>query len=131
MSESAKIVEQIFREESGRVLGALINTLGDFDLAEDAFQETLIAALEHWPVDGVPNNPAAWLTTVARRKAIDRLRRAKVGARKQALLIELLHTEQADEEPDVDVHPIPDERLKLMFTCCRPSLATSSYPPPF
>ncbi len=123
MSESVKIVEQIFREESGRVLGALINTLGDFDLAEDAFQETLITALEHWPVDGIPQNPAAWVTTVARRKAIDRLRRAKVGARKQALLIELLRTEQADEEPDVDAHAIPDERLKLIFTCCHPALA--------
>ncbi len=123
MSEIAKIVERTFREESGRVLGALISTLGDFDLAEDALQETLITALERWPLDGIPLNPAAWVTTVARRKAIDRLRRAKIGARKQALLLELLRTEQTDQEPDVDAHPIPDERLKLIFTCCHPALA--------
>src|SRR4051812_16782663 len=114
MSESAKIVERTFREESGRVLGALISTLGDFDLAEDALQETLITALERWPLDGIPRNPAAWVTTAARHKAIDRLRRAKIGARKQALLIELLRAEQTDEEFDVDARPIPDERLKLI-----------------
>jgi RNA polymerase sigma-70 factor (ECF subfamily) len=123
MSEIAKIVERIFREESGRVLGSLISTLGDFDWAEDALQETLITALERWPVDGIPHNPAAWVTTVARRKAIDRLRRAKIGARKQELLAALWQAEQNDEEPDVDACPIPDERLKLIFTCCHPALA--------
>ncbi|CAN5454522.1 RNA polymerase sigma factor [soil metagenome] len=123
MSEIAKTVERTFREESGRVLGALISTLGDFDLAEDALQETFITALERWPLDGIPLNPAAWVTTVARRKAIDRLRRVKIGVRKQALLVELLRTEQTDQEPDVDARPIPDERLKLIFTCCHPALA--------
>lgn len=123
-SDIAVIVERTFREESGRVLGALISTLGDFDLAEDALQETLLTALERWPIEGVPRNPAAWITTVARRKAIDRVRRDRSFERK----LEMLHWLDTEREAlanmdPADDRPIPDERLKLIFTCCHPALA--------
>jgi RNA polymerase sigma-70 factor, ECF subfamily len=124
MPEIAVVVEETFRAEHGRVLGALIATLRDFDLAEDALQAALVTALESWPVDGVPRNPAAWITTVARRKAIDRLRRARALERKQALLL-AEHTREGPADMDADRldDPIPDERLKLIFTCCHPALA--------
>jgi RNA polymerase sigma-70 factor (ECF subfamily) len=124
MTDIAATVERVFREEAGRVLGALINALGDFDLAEDALQETLITALERWPVEGAPRQPAAWIVTVARRKAIDRLRRDQAFARKQATLHWLAEQERATD-PEMDEHDtrIPDERLKLIFICCHPALA--------
>ncbi len=122
MSETAQTIERIFREEYGRVLAILINALGDFDLAEDMLQETLISALERWPQDGMPANPPAWMVTVARRKAIDRFRRAKLHAEKTAVLGYLAELETADPY-DLDESPIPDERLKLIFTCCHPALA--------
>jgi RNA polymerase sigma-70 factor (ECF subfamily) len=117
MTEAAQI-ERIFREEHGRVLAALISQLGDFELAEDALQDALVNALERWEVDGVPRNPGAWLTTVAKRRAIDRLRRASTLERKTALL----DISPSEDEPEMD-DSIPDDRLKLMFTCCHPSLA--------
>lgn len=114
-------IERTFREESGRVLAALISTLNDFDLAEDAFQDALITALEKWPRDGRPTNPGAWITTTARNRAIDRLRRRKNFDSKQASLLEL---RQKPLEPDeYEMDSIPDERLKLIFTCCHPALA--------
>src|SRR5512145_3220701 len=73
-TRTAEQVERIFREEHGRVLAALISHFGDFDLAEDAIQDALVNALERWQGDGIPENPGAWLTTVARRRAIDRIR---------------------------------------------------------
>jgi RNA polymerase sigma-70 factor, ECF subfamily len=115
---AAAQIERIFREEYGRVLAALISQLGDFMLAEDALQDALVNALERWEIDGVPRNPGAWLTTVARRRAIDRLRRAATLAHKTALL-DLPDSEDVSEMDD----SIPDDRLKLMFTCCHPSLA--------
>jgi RNA polymerase sigma-70 factor (ECF subfamily) len=118
------VVEATFRAEHGRVLGALIATLRDFDLAEDALQAALITALERWPVDGVPRNPAAWMTTVARRKAIDRLRRAQALARKHAVLLaEQARERHARMDDPLTDDAVPDERLKLMFTCCHPALA--------
>jgi RNA polymerase sigma-70 factor, ECF subfamily len=122
MHQIATIIEQTFRRESGQILGGLISLLGDFDLAEDVLQETLISALEHWPVDGVPRNPAAWVTTVARRKAIDRLRRAKIWERKQDEFAWQIRVTQPDDAM-IDEQPFPDERLKLIFTCCHPALA--------
>ncbi len=118
-----QIIERIFRQDAGRVLANLISTLHDFDLAEDVLQEAFIMALQHWPKEGTPANPAAWLTTTARRKAIDRLRRAKVLAQKAAqleLLNELIQGGEEQEEEEVET--IPDERLKLIFTCCHPAL---------
>ena len=111
-------IERTFREEHGRVLAALISQLGDFELAEDALQEALVNALERWPVDGVPRNPGAWLTTAAKRRAIDRIRRAETLERK----LPLLDLPDTEDEPEMD-DQIPDDRLKLMFTCCHPALA--------
>lgn len=122
MPQTLERFEPIFRRESGQVLATLIGVVGDFDLAEDALQDALVAALERWPVDGLPVNPGGWLTTTARRKAIDRARRNVAYAQKQAeLQIEALREQSAFPERDDD--HIPDERLKLLFTCCHPALA--------
>ena len=122
MSEIARIVEQTFRAEHGKVVGALVSHLGDLELAEDVLQDALLTALETWDRDGIPQNPAAWMTTVARRKAIDRLRRDKTFLEKQQELQWQAELEQPNEI-DFDERPIPDERLKLIFTCCHPALA--------
>src|SRR5512145_1597930 len=108
---AAAQIEITFREEYGRVLAALISQLGDFELAEDALQDALVNALERWEQDGIPRNPGAWLTTVAKRRAIDRLRRVATFECKAVIL------DSIQDEPEVD-DSIPDERLKLMFTCC-------------
>ncbi len=115
---AAKQIETIFREEHGRVLAALIGRFGDFPLAEDALQDALLAALERWERDGLPRNPGAWLMTVARRRAIDRLRRTAAITGPEIDLERV----SVEDEPDMD-ETFPDERLKLMFTCCHPALA--------
>lgn len=117
---AADQIEKTFREEHGRVMATLVSQLGDFTLAEDALQDALVNALESWTVEGMPRNPGAWLMTAAKRRAIDHLRRATTLERKTALL-EALATQ---DEPDMDDYDsLPDERLKLMFTCCHPALA--------
>lgn len=116
---AAEQVERIFREEHGRVLAALISQFEDFDLAEDALQDALVNALERWERDGIPENPGAWLTVVARRRAIDRVRRSTTPERSLVILDPPI----SQGEPDMDDAQIPDDRLKLMFTCCHPSLA--------
>src|SRR5215813_13644116 len=118
MTATAQI-ETIFREAHGRIMAALISRLGDIALAEDALQDALVNALERWERDGVPRNPGAWLTTVARRRAIGRMRRTSTQERNAAFL----NTEAADDEEEPEMESIPDDRLKLMFTCCHPSLA--------
>jgi RNA polymerase sigma-70 factor, ECF subfamily len=120
MSAAGKI-ESTFREEHGRILAALIGQLGDFTLAEDALQDALVNALERWEIDGVPRNPGAWLMTVAKRRAIDRLRHT---TRQDPLEPEddFPIPQSGQDEPEMD-DSIPDDRLKLMFTCCHPSLA--------
>ena len=115
-------IEQLFREEYGRVLSILIGILGDFELAEDALQETLIAALERWPRDGAPDNPAGWMVTVARRRAIDDIRRRQNLSAKTELLQRETPLANHDQYSLGDA-PIPDERLELIFTCCHPALA--------
>jgi RNA polymerase sigma-70 factor, ECF subfamily len=112
------LVEQVFREEWGRVLAALIGFLGDFDLAEEAAQEAFAIAAERWPREGVPPSPAGWLITTARNRAIDRIRRDRTLAAKTRLL----EVPEAMED-EVDETTIPDERLELIFTCCHPALA--------
>jgi RNA polymerase sigma-70 factor (ECF subfamily) len=120
--DSRALVENTFRQEYGRVLAALISQLGDFALAEDALQDALLIALQQWDKHNPPRNPGAWITAIAKRRAIDRLRRDATLARKQADLGTLL--DQTEAPPEVDeMTPIPDERLKLMFTCCHPALA--------
>jgi RNA polymerase sigma-70 factor (ECF subfamily) len=119
----AEVVDRLFRRESGRAVATLIRAIGSFDLAEDAVQEAFAIALERWPRDGVPDNPGAWITTTARNRAIDRLRRDRVGREKSegAEQLRALETQDADE-----MHDIPDERLRLIFTCCHPALAVES-----
>jgi RNA polymerase sigma-70 factor, ECF subfamily len=111
-------VEQVFRDEWGRVLAGLIGFLGDFDLAEEAAQEAFALAAERWPRDGMPDNPRAWLMTTARNRAIDRIRRDRTLATK----VRLLDVPEAVED-EMDETTIPDERLELVFTCCHPALA--------
>jgi RNA polymerase sigma-70 factor (ECF subfamily) len=118
--DAATQIERTFREEHGRVLAALISQLGDFMLAEDALQDALVNALERWKV-GVPRNPGAWLLTVAKRRAIDRLRH-NTTLERNAVRLDLDTLAASQEEPEMD-NSIPDERLKLMFTCCHPALA--------
>src|SRR5262245_1177551 len=104
-------------------MGALLAQLHDLDLAEDAFQDAVAAALEHWPAAGVPRRPGAWLLTAARRKALDRLRRQATRLDKQsALALEAELTAPAATELE-EAEAIPDERLRLIFTCCHPALA--------
>src|SRR3954454_8834677 len=113
------LTEQVFREEWGRVLAALIGFLGDFDLAEEAAQEAFAVAAERWPRDGMPANPGAWLVTTGRNRAIDRIRRERTLAVKT----QLLDIPTAMEEDEVDDSVFTDERLELIFTCCHPALA--------
>ncbi|HTZ23789.1 MAG TPA: sigma-70 family RNA polymerase sigma factor, partial [Streptosporangiaceae bacterium] len=108
-----------FREEWGRVVAALIGTTGDWDLAEECAQEAFASALKTWPRDGVPRRPGAWLTTVARNRALDRLRRSAAEAAK---LREVAALAPADEPGPDDDSGIRDDRLRLMFTCCHPAL---------
>ena len=100
----------VFREEVGRLVGALLRILGNFEVAEEIVQDALLVALERWPVEGIPEQPGAWLLTVARRRAIDQLRRDARYRDKLALL-------------DHAMAPEPDDRLRLMFTCCHPALS--------
>jgi len=119
---SAGAVERAFREESGRVLATLIRHVGgDFELAQDALQDALTVALRTWDRDGVPANPGAWMTVTARRKAIDRIRRERALADRVQTLQSLMDLERR-AEPDPD-RAVPDDRLRLVFTCCHPALA--------
>jgi RNA polymerase sigma-70 factor (ECF subfamily) len=116
-------VERAFREESGRVLATLIRHLGgDFELAEDALQDAFAVALSTWPRDGEPENPGAWITTAARRKAIDRLRRERGIRDRLPALLRLMELERNDEDPE-DESALGDDRLRLVFTCCHPALS--------
>ena len=114
-------VVAVFRAEHGRVIAGMIRRFGDVDLAEDAMSEALVVALERWPVDGVPPNPAGWLTTVAGNKALDRIRReAKRGAKyAEAAML-------TDDTPREPTGPVTDDRLRLIFTCCHPALSVEA-----
>ncbi len=111
-------LEQVFREEWGRVLATLIGLLGDFELAEEAAQEAFAIAAERWPDDGMPQNPRSWLITTARNRAIDRARRNRTLAEKTQLL--------EVPEPGREDSLFGDERLELIFTCCHPALSTDA-----
>jgi len=120
-------IDRLFREEQGRAIATLIRVTGDFDLAEEAVQDAFISALETWPQRGVPDNPGAWITTTARNRAIDRLRRRKrltekteSLARETALEADLRAIETGVAE---DAMHIADDQLRLIFTCCHPALA--------
>ncbi|HWB83236.1 MAG TPA: RNA polymerase sigma factor [Bryobacteraceae bacterium] len=114
-------VESVYRSDWGRIIAALIRLVGDFELAEEAAQEAFAAAVDQWRIDGVPEFPRAWIIQTARHKAIDRIRRS-------ALHRERIESYAASEltpavEPDYDTDEIPDDRLRLVFTCCHPALA--------
>jgi RNA polymerase sigma-70 factor (ECF subfamily) len=121
-ADAAKTVEAVYRSDWGRIVATLIALTRDFDLAEESAQEAFTAAVDQWPVSGIPDSPCAWIVQTARHKAIDRIRR-------QALLREKLESYAAEglareiEEPDYDTGEIPDDRLRLIFTCCHPALA--------
>jgi RNA polymerase sigma-70 factor, ECF subfamily len=114
-------LEQVFRDQWGRVLAAMIGFLGDFDLAEEAAQEAFAIAAERWPQDGAPAHPGAWLVTTARNRAINRIRRDRTLAAKTRLL----QVPEAAEDT-MDATAFPDERLELIFTCCHPALSTEA-----
>ncbi|MDJ0392066.1 sigma-70 family RNA polymerase sigma factor [Rhodococcus sp. G-MC3] len=123
MSESARpSLESVFREEHGRLLATLVRRYADLDLAEEAASDAIEAALEHWPVDGVPEKPGAWLLTTARRRAVDRLRRDQVYAARLAIL--QVEQDRTGPSPAADAtgREFPDERLQLFFACAHPAL---------
>jgi RNA polymerase sigma-70 factor, ECF subfamily len=113
-------VDAAFRDEWGKVVATLIRTTGDWDLAEECAQDAFALALQRWPRDGIPGRPGAWLTTAARNRAIDVLRRKAVGAAK---LREVAAMSSVPEPPGSDESSVPDDRLRLMFTCCHPALS--------
>ena len=119
---AAAAVETVYRSEWGRIVATLIRLVGDFDLAEEAAQEAFTAAVDQWRISGVPEFPRAWIIQTAKHKAIDRIRR-------QSNFAEKLETYAKDElgpsfvVPDYDNAEIPDDRLRLIFTCCHPALA--------
>lgn len=112
--------EKLHREESGRILATLIRLLGDFDLAEEMLQEAYAVALKKWPAEGTPKNPRAWLISTARHKAIDRLRRDRRFETKRDELAKSAEF-TGQPEADTEVEMFPDDRLRLIFTCCHPS----------
>ena len=124
-------VEAIVRREGGRVLAGLIRLVGDFDLAEDALHDAYLRALETWAVDGIPDRPGAWLTTVARRRALDLVRRGRVSplaadVGRDAAALAAPDGAPPGEEPAAEpeaVSGVADDRLRLLFTCCHPALA--------
>ncbi|WP_405188471.1 RNA polymerase sigma factor [Streptomyces anulatus] len=127
---AAEAVESVFREERGLLLASLVRRFGDLDLAEEVTSEAIEAALRHWPAEGVPARPGAWLLTTARRRAVDRLRRDQAYAARLAVLA--ADAERAEPAPAPDVSgsgpgfgsdELPDERLQLFFTCAHPALA--------
>jgi RNA polymerase sigma-70 factor, ECF subfamily len=115
------VLEQVFREDWGRVVASLVGVLRDIELAEDAAQEAFATAAERWPRDGLPPNPTGWLITTARHRAIDRIRRERTLAAKTEQLERELHDRSEDTMNETAT--FPDERLELIFTCCHPALA--------
>ena len=122
-------IEEIFRADYGRILATLIRLLGDIDVAEEVLQEAFAAALEQWPAAGIPANPVSWLVSTGRHKAIDRLRRRAWLEEKQdeiARHIELSTPQLDMQSADDEETPVPEDRLRLIFTCCHPALATEA-----
>jgi RNA polymerase sigma factor (sigma-70 family) len=115
-------VEETFRREFGRAVATLVRLFGDIDLAEEAVQEAFTVAVQKWPATGVPPNPGGWIVTTARNRAIDRLRREASRDDRHAQA-ELIHDR---DKPPEEVGPLPDDRLRLIFTCCHPSLAPAA-----
>jgi len=124
MQGATAAVEQVFREEYGRLIASLVRRFGDIDIAQEAAGEALVAALEKWPESGVPPNPGGWLTITAGNRAIDRIRREKQrDAKHQAAFMYSSMSPAHDDTPHEHTGPVEDDRLRLLFTCCHPALA--------
>jgi RNA polymerase sigma-70 factor (ECF subfamily) len=121
----AAAVEHAYRESSGRAVATLVRFFGDIDLAEEAVQEAFTVATERWPETGIPPNPGGWIVTTARNKALDRLRReaSRPSRETQAALLRL---QTENKHPGEEVEPVPDDRLRLIFTCCHPALGAEA-----
>lgn len=122
MTEATQAAEQVFREEYGRVFASLVSAFGDFDVAEEAIQDAFLTAINRWQQHGVPNNPGAWITTTAKRKAIDGHRRELVRSEKYKLLAGSIPDKLKIEEDSI----VRDDRLQLIFTCCHPALSVEA-----
>jgi RNA polymerase sigma-70 factor (ECF subfamily) len=118
--DGAEQIERVFRAESGRAVASLVRFFGDIDVAEEAVQEAFVIALERWPSTGVPPSPAGWIITTARNRGLDRVRRESTRDTRQRAAMAIL---EPDEQPEVG--PVADDQLRLVFTCCHPSLATN------
>jgi RNA polymerase sigma-70 factor (ECF subfamily) len=114
-------ISSLYREQYGRILASLIRALGNFELAEDALQDAFAAAVEQWPREGVPNNPAAWIASTARHKAIDKARRQSWFSERRDEIQRLVEFEMSSDAND-NADSFPDERLRLIFTCCHPAI---------
>jgi RNA polymerase sigma-70 factor (ECF subfamily) len=125
LHEANSAVDQVYRADWGRIVATLIRRFGDFDVAEEAAQEAFAAAIDQWPATGIPDFPRAWIIKTAQHKAIDRIRRRVRFEEKLESYVDsgLVRT---IEEPDYDWDQIPDDRLRLIFTCCHPALATDA-----
>ena len=121
--DADQAVESLYRSEWGRIVAALIRLLGDFELAEEAAQEAFAAAVDQWRTAGIPEFPRAWIIQTARHKAIDRIRRLALHKEKVEIYAATASSQAVLDEPDYDAAEIPDDRLRLIFTCCHPALA--------
>jgi RNA polymerase sigma-70 factor (ECF subfamily) len=132
MTDAKSVAEAVFRQQSGRIIATLIRISGSFDLAEEALQEAFTSAIARWPESGVPDNPAAWITTAAHRRLIDALRRDRTRREKEdPLRYETpasYHPDDLDAEAAFDASSMnyPDDRLRLIFTCCHPAINTEA-----
>ena len=115
-------IERVFREEYGRAVASLVRAFGSIHVAEEAVQDAFAAAVQRWPTTGLPPSPAGWIITTARNRAIDRLRRESSREERHTLAMDL----QSSDESGDEEHAVPDDRLRLIFTCCHPALATSA-----
>jgi RNA polymerase sigma-70 factor (ECF subfamily) len=122
MAKVAAAVEAVYRSDWGRIVATLIRLLGDFDLAEESAQEAFTTALDDWVANGIPDSPRAWIVQTARHRAIDRIRRRQRFEEKRELLA-VTEASRAIDEPNYDTSEIPDDQLRLIFTCCHPALA--------
>src|SRR5271165_1654029 len=122
-----ELLDSLYRVDSGRILATLIRLLGDFDLAEEAMHEAFAAALSLWPTSGVPGNPRPWLISTARFKAIDALRRRARFDASQDELVRYLEAQSSSAERSNEEDSLEDDRLRLIFTCCHPSLAPEAH----
>src|SRR5215510_2024510 len=124
-------IEKVYQSDWGRIIAALIRLFGDFDLAEEVAQEAFAAAVDQWRTSGIPENPRAWLIQAARHKAIDRIRRKTRFEEKleSYTASEMQRAANSSVEPDLDSSEIPDDRLRLIFTCCHPALSLEAQVP--